>query len=196
MSIGADRDPIELFGEWYQAAQDCGLREPSAVTLATAGADGRPSARMVLLKAVDAKGFVIYSNFESRKGLQIKENPYAALCFHWMPLGRQVRVEGAVEQVSDAEADTYFASRDRASRVGAWASRQSRPLKSLFELEREVAKFALKFGLGTIPRPPFWSGFLIVPEHIEFWMHRAARLHERLVFHRSHDGWQTERLYP
>ncbi len=196
MSIPSDRDPFSLFGEWYAAAQDCGLKEPAAVALGTADAEGRPSVRMVLLKGADPAGFVFYTNQESRKGRQLRENPNAALCFHWMPLTRQVRVEGKVVPVSDAEADAYFASRARDSQIGAWASKQSQSLEGRLELERRIAKYALKFGIGTVPRPFFWSGFRLVPERIEFWQQGFARLHDRLVYHRAGDGWTTERLFP
>ena len=196
MAIPEDRDPVDLFSEWYAGAENCGLKEPTAVMLATADAEGRPSARMVLLKGYDAAGFVIYTNLESRKGQQLSANPNAALCFHWMPLGRQVRIEGLVTLVSDAEADTYFASRPRDSQIGAWASSQSAPLKGMLALERQVAKFALKFGVSKVPRPEHWSGFRLVPERIEFWQHRASRLHERLLFERSGEDWAKQRLYP
>jgi pyridoxamine 5'-phosphate oxidase len=196
MAIPEDRDPIDLFSEWYAGAEDCGLKEPTAVMLATADTEGRPSARMVLLKGYDAKGFVIYTNLESRKGQQLSANPNAALCFHWMPLGRQVRVEGSVSLVSDSEADSYFASRPRDSQIGAWASSQSAPLKGMLALERQVAKFALKFGVGKVPRPEHWSGFRLLPKRIEFWQHRASRLHERLLFERVSEDWTKQRLYP
>jgi pyridoxamine 5'-phosphate oxidase len=196
MSIPSDRDPISLFGEWYAAAQDCGLKEPAAVALGTADSEGRPSVRMVLLKGADPAGFVFYTNLESRKGRQLRDNPNAALCFHWMPLARQVRVEGRVAPVPDDEADAYFASRARDSQIGAWASKQSQPLEGRFELERRVAKYGLRFGIGHVPRPAFWSGFRLVPERIEFWQQGFARLHDRLVYHRASDGWTTERLFP
>lgn len=196
MSIPSDKNPMALFGEWYAEAQDCGLKEPTAVALATADAEGRPSVRMVLLKGADPEGFVFYTNLESRKGRQLAQNPQAALCFHWMPLGRQVRVEGGVTAVTPAEADAYFSSRGRDSQIGAWASKQSQPLEGRFELEKRVAQFALKFGIGAVPRPPNWSGFRIRPVRIEFWQQGFARLHDRLVYHRAGDGWTTERLFP
>ena len=169
---------------------------PNAVSLATATPDGRPSLRMVLLKVADATGFVFYTNLESRKGEELHLNPRAAMCFHWKSLTRQVRVEGTVALLGDEEADVYFATRDRESNIGAWASRQSRPLERRFELEREVAKFAAKYAFGEIPRPPFWSGYRLVPERIEFWSQRAFRLHERLQFDRVEDGWYLTRLFP
>jgi len=189
-------DPIALFAEWYGEAQDCGLKEPTAVTLATADGQGRPTARMVLLKGHDERGFVFYTNTESRKGEALRDNPFAALCFYWPPLDRQLRVEGPVEPVSDAEADAYFASRDRQSRIGAWASAQSRPLEGRFVLEREIARFAAKYAVGSVPRPPHWSGYRISPMRMEFWSQGAFRLHDRRVFTRDGDGWTAMRLFP
>lgn len=194
-------DPIQQFHDWLAEAETSEPNDPNALCLATVGADGRPSARMVLLKGVDARGFVFYTNTESRKGEDLAAHPVAALCFHWKSLRRQVRVEGAVEPVSAEEADAYFASRARDSRIGAWASRQSRPMKGRFELEARIAEYVAKFGLGRIPRPPHWSGFRVVPDRIEFWRDRPFRLHDRIVYHRDAvaDGqptWRTERLYP
>jgi pyridoxamine 5'-phosphate oxidase len=155
---------------------------------------------MVLLKGVDARGFVFYTNAESRKGEELAANPAAALCFHWKSLRRQVRVEGAVEQVSEEEADAYYQTRPRGSRIGAWASRQSRPLSGRFELERRVAEFTARYAIGTIPRPPYWTGFRVLPRRIEFWCDRPFRLHDRLVYTMLEapgaGGWKTERLYP
>jgi len=189
-------DPFALFGEWFKAAEEQEPNDPNAVALATVGRDGGPSVRMVLLKGFDARGFVFYTNLESRKGKHLEENQKAALCFHWKSLRRQVRVEGAVERVSEAEADAYFATRPRAAQIGAWASQQSRPLAGRFELERRVASFGARYAIGPVPRPRHWSGFRVPPQRIEFWEERAFRLHERLVFHRDGQGWRSERLYP
>jgi len=192
----ATEDPFALFGAWMAEAAPTEPNDPNAVCLATATREGRPSARMVLLKDVDARGFVFYTNLESRKGGELTANPFAAMCFHWKSLGRSVRVEGAVEAVSAAEADAYYASRARGSRIGAWASKQSRPLEGRWALEKAVAEYTLQFGLGEIPRPPHWSGFRLVPDRIEFWRNMPFRLHERRVFHRDGAGWAIEMLYP
>jgi pyridoxamine 5'-phosphate oxidase len=192
----ATENPIALFETWMAEATKSEPNDPDAVCLATATPDGCPSARMVLLKGVDARGFVFYTNLESRKGEQLAANPSAAMCFHWKSLRRQVRVEGQVEAVSAEEADAYYASRARGSRIGAWASRQSRPLEGRWALEKAVAEYTVKFGVGEIPRPPFWSGFRLQPARIEFWRDMAFRLHERRVFHRAGEGWETEMLYP
>ena len=189
-------DPFARFEAWMAEASKSEVNDPNAVCLATSTPDGRPSARMVLLKGIDPRGFVFYTNLESRKGGELAANPNAALCFHWKTLQRSVRVEGPVEPVSDAEADAYYASRHRSSRIGAWASQQSRPLEGRFALEKRVAEFTLKFGLGEIPRPAFWSGFRVLPERIEFWQDMPFRLHERNVFLKDGEGWRTETLYP
>jgi pyridoxamine 5'-phosphate oxidase len=191
-----DQDPFELFREWWDEAHKSEPAEPAAMALATATADGRPSVRMVLLRGIDERGFVFYTNLESRKGGELAANPHAAVVLHWKSLGRQIRIEGSVALVSDEEADAYFASRARGSQIGAWASTQSRPMESRHGLEKSVAKYAAKFGLGKVPRPDHWSGFRIAPEHIEFWREGMFRLHERIVYHRSETGWDTERLFP
>jgi pyridoxamine 5'-phosphate oxidase len=166
------------------------------MTLATTAPDGRPSARVVLLKGFDERGFVFYTNLESRKSTELFANPYAALCLLWKSMNRQVRVEGPVERVADDEADAYFASRPRDSQIGAWASDQSRPLESRAELERRVAAFFQRDGAGTVPRPIYWSGFRVVPQRVEFWQERPFRLHDRLLFVREGEEWRRERLFP
>jgi pyridoxamine 5'-phosphate oxidase len=195
-TVTTTEDPYTLFQDWMADATKGEINDPNAVCLATATPDGRPSARMVLLKGVDARGFVFYTNLESRKGGELAANPFAALCFHWKTLQRSIRVEGAVEAVSEAEADAYYASRARTSRLGAWASKQSRPLESRFALEKAVAEYGLKYAVGDIPRPPFWSGFRVLPARIEFWRDMPFRLHERRVFHRDGAAWRLEALYP
>ncbi len=189
-------EPYDLFRTWLAEAEASEPNDANAMAIASVGADGQPSVRMVLLKDADPRGFVFYTNYESRKGRQLLETRKAALVLHWKTLGRQVRAEGAVETVSDEEADAYFASRHRSSQIGAWASQQSRPLESRFELEKRVALFAAKYAIGTVPRPAYWSGFRVVPDRIEFWENRPFRLHDRLVYHRAGDGWTTEKLYP
>ena len=191
--------PIERFVALLAEAQGVErerLPEPTAMTLATVGADGQPSARMVLLKGVDEQGFVFYTNCGSRKGREMLANPRAALCFHWQPLEVQVRTEGPVAPVSDAEADAYFASRARGSQIGAWASRQSQPIDQPGELERRVAEFEQKFEGRDVPRPPHWGGWRLTPAAIEFWKNMPSRLHVRHVYTRSPAGWDVEQLYP
>lgn len=197
-ALFASEDPFALFDEWMERARASEPEDANAMALATADGDGFPDVRMVLLKGADARGFVFYTNLESAKGLELKENPQAALCFHWKSLRRQIRVRGAVTPVSEEEADAYFASRAKDSQIGAWASKQSRPLEGRFELEKQVAVFAAKFGLGKVPRPEHWSGYRVVPSRIEFWRDRPFRLHDRLVFKREFASapWRTERLYP
>jgi pyridoxamine 5'-phosphate oxidase len=192
----AEQDPISRFLEWFEEAKRREPELPEAMALATADPAGAPSVRMVLLKDVDRRGFVFYTNLDSRKGRELTANGKAALLFHWKSLHRQVRVEGPAEPVADSEADAYFASRDRGAQIGAWASEQSRVLTGRLDLEKRVAKFAAQFGLGKVPRPPFWSGYRIVPERIEFWSEGSFRLHDREVYTRSGDGWRIERLYP
>lgn len=189
-------DPYAIFAEWMAEATAAEINDPNAMCLATCTPEGRPSARMVLLKGVDPRGFVFYTNLESRKGGELAANPQAALCFHWKSLARSIRVEGRVESVSDDEADAYYASRSRGSRIGAWASRQSRPLEGRFALERAVAEYTVKFGISEIPRPPHWSGFRVLPARIEFWRDMPFRLHERRVFTAAGPGWTTEALFP
>lgn len=196
MSEHPKSEPYDQFHRWFAEAEASEPNDANAMAIASVGADGQPSVRMVLLKDADTRGFVFYTNYESRKGRQLLETRKAALVFHWKILGRQVRAEGSVETVSDEEADAYFASRQRSSQVGAWASQQSRPLETRFELEKRVAMFAAKYAIGTVPRPPYWSGFRIVPDRIEFWENKPFRLHDRLVYYRAGDGWNTEKLYP
>ena len=189
-------EPFELFGSWFDQAKESEPNDPSAMNLATATPDGRPSSRMVLLTDFDTNGFVFYTNLESTKGRQIAENSHVALSFHWKSLRKQVRIEGTASPVSDEEADAYFQSRPRGSRIGAWASDQSRPMEGMFVLERRVAEYTAKFNVGEIPRPSHWSGFRIAPQLIEFWSDGKFRLHERIVYHRDGNAWTTERLFP
>ena len=196
MSIDPNRDPIEQFKTWLAEAERSEPNDPNAMALATATPDGMPSARMVLLKGVDADGFAFYTNLGSRKALELAANPRAALCFHWKSLRRQVRVQGGVAPVQDGEADAYFATRARVSQIGAWASKQSQPLIGRFELEARVAKYTAKFALGAVPRPPHWSGYRVIPDSVEFWEDRPFRLHMRFVFRRTPDGWTAKEFYP
>jgi pyridoxamine 5'-phosphate oxidase len=191
-------DPFSLFGEWLKEAEASEPNDPNAMALATVDEEGLPNVRMVLLKGYDERGFVFYTNFESQKGQEILGTMKAALVFHWKSLRRQVRVRGIVEEVSKAEADQYFASRPRDSRIGAWASHQSRPLESRFALETSVALNTAKYAIGEVPRPPHWSGFRIKPLSIEFWHDRPFRLHDRVVFRRPDETsqWAKARLYP
>lgn len=194
--FAAMQNPIELFGIWLEEATQSELNDPNAVAVASVDPAGMPDVRMVLLKDFDARGFTFYTNFESAKGQEILFARKAAMCFHWKSLRRQVRIRGAVEIVSDAEADAYYTSRPRGSRIGAWASQQSRPLESRALLEKAVADVTERYGDGDIPRPAHWSGFRIVPETIEFWRDMPYRLHDRVVFSRDGEGWATTRLYP
>lgn len=194
----AAEDPFALFASWLDEAERSEPNDPNAVALATVDDSGMPNVRMVLLKGADDRGFVFYTNLESVKGRELGQSGKAAMCFHWKSLRRQVRVRGPLMPVTDAEADAYYATRARTSRIGAWASKQSRPLESRFALEKAVAAYAAKFAIGDIPRPPHWSGFRIVPVEIEFWRDGAFRLHDRVRFTR--DGadmaWSRARLYP
>jgi pyridoxamine 5'-phosphate oxidase len=189
-------DPIALFQTWLEQAGGSGLKEPTAMTVATVDPDGYPDARLLLLKSVDERGFVFFTNMESPKAQSLLRDSRAALCFYWMPLDKQVRVRGRAEVVSDEEADAYFATRPRLSQISAWASKQSQPMQGYFELEAEVVKAALRFGIGKIPRPPFWSGFRVAPERIEFWMGKPFRRHHRIVYERTREGWRKQWLYP
>jgi pyridoxamine 5'-phosphate oxidase len=189
-------DPFDLFRAWFAEARAAEPNDPEAMALATADADGRPSVRMVLLKGVDDRGFVFYTNREGRKAAELAANPHAALLFHWKSLRRQVRIEGAVSLASDAESDAYFASRSRDSQLGAWASDQSRPLDARETFERRFEEMRAWFDGGPVPRPPHWGGYRVTPERIEFWLDRAHRLHERRLFVRDGDGWSEGLLYP
>ncbi len=192
------RDPFALFERWFAQAREAEREYPEAMCLATVDEDGMPDARMVLLKDFDARGFVFYTNMESAKGRQIRASGRAALNFWWRELHRQVRIRGLTEMVTEEEADAYFASRPRGSRIGAWASRQSREMEDARALERAVAKFAARHAIGAVPRPPWWSGVRVVPLHMEFWHERPFRLHERIVFRRETPDapWRKARLYP
>jgi pyridoxamine 5'-phosphate oxidase len=190
-------DPIAQFERWFEAAQSTGIHEPNAMTLATVGADGQPAARIVLLKALDRRGLAFFTNLESRKASQIAENRKAAVVFWWGPLARQVRFEGTIEPVAEAEADAYFASRPRGSQIGAWASPQSRVIAGRAALEEEARRCDERFPAGAVPRPPFWGGLRLVPERAEFWQGQTDRLHDRLRYLRGADGvWRIERLAP
>ena len=190
-------DPIAQFSAWYRDAEASEVKNPGAMTLATATAEGRPSARMVLLKGHSADGFVFYTNLNSSKSAELAANPHAALCFYWRSPARQVRVEGPVEPVSEDQADAYFASRTRGSQIGAWASDQSQPLASRALLENRAEEYEAKFPTGEVTRPPFWSGYRVVPERIEFWTERVDRMHDRQLFERNADGsWHESWLYP
>ncbi|MFT4171555.1 MAG: pyridoxamine 5'-phosphate oxidase [Rhodocyclaceae bacterium] len=190
---------VQRFKIWLEEAETGEPNDPDAMSIATVGPDGMPSVRMVLLKDVDERGFVFYTNLGSQKARELIANPQVALCFHWKSLQRQVRVQGVAEPVTAAEADAYFASRARDSRIGAWASKQSQPMQSRFELEKRVAEYALRFHIGAVPRPEFWSGFRVVPKVIEFWQAKPFRLHERVRYERTAPDaqqWAGDTLFP
>ncbi len=191
-----ETDPICLFQEYFEAAKKSEPSDATAFALATADGDGAPSVRMVLLKKAEAEGFMFFTNMESRKGEDLQANPKAAMCFYWDTIDIQVRIEGKVTPVTPEEADAYFATRPRASQIGTWASDQSRPMEGLLALEKRAAKFAAKYAIGKVPRPPFWSGFRLIPSRIEFWHRRPFRLHERTVYDRQGEGWSVMRVYP
>lgn len=197
MIIEEHENPIELFHEWlHEARQSDVIAEPFATTLATVGPDGMPSARVVLLKEYTDQGFTFFTNLSSQKGRELDAHPKAALCFHWMPLDKQVRIQGTVTHVNDEEADAYFATRPRESQINAWASRQSDTLAERKDLEQAVADIAQRFDGQEVPRPPFWSGYRIAPTHIEFWLRQPFRLHHRLLYTKTNDGWTTSLLNP
>ncbi len=194
--LAAGDDPVALFGEWFRAAEESGILLPETMILSTCTPAGRPSARAVLLKRWNRDGFVFFTNYGSRKAKELDENPLAALLFHWPILERQVRIEGTVERISEEESAAYFRTRSRGSRVGAWASRQSKTLPERSALEESVNKIKQRFAGQEIPLPSFWGGYRVTPESIEFWQGRANRLHDRISYHRAEDGWHTERLWP
>ena len=196
MSRKTPDDPFERFREVFEEAVATGIRDPNAMIVSSVDGEGRPSSRAILLKEFDARGFVFYTNLESRKGREILANPHVCLNFFWRETGKQVRIQGRAEQVDDEEADAYFATRARTSQLGAWASKQSRPLSGRSHLMARVAKYEAKFLTGRVPRPPHWSGFRVVPSRFEFWVAGAFRLHDRTVFEPSDGGWTTHRLYP
>ncbi len=194
--MDATTDPFVLFQTWLAHAHKYEPIDPTAMALATADSSGRPAVRMVLLKHADTHGFVFYTHTTSPKGRDLTTNPRAALCFHWATLERQIRIEGSVESITTGESDAYFATRPRLSQIGAWASRQSQPMKNRFELEQAVALNTLRFGISKVPRPSYWNGYRVVPEKIEFWQQRPFRHHDRRVFVRDADSWLATWLFP
>ena len=194
--INSDKKPIELFQEWFEEAKKSEINDPNAMNLATISSDGKPSSRIVLLKSYDDKGFVFYTNSNSKKGRAIKNNDSVALNFHWKTLQRQIRIEGNVSQISNAEADEYYNSRPLGSRIGAWASLQSEELDDRSTLTKRVEEFEKKFSDNDVPRPSYWNGYLVKPVLIEFWQDMPFRLHDRLEFRMENDGWVTRKLYP
>ncbi|MGH7542118.1 MAG: pyridoxamine 5'-phosphate oxidase [Gemmatimonadota bacterium] len=194
--LSVTSDPIALFRDWFEDAGKAGLFLPDAVAVATSAPDGTPSVRMMLLKGVDMRGFVLYTNYESRKGRELAANPRASLCFYWGILERQVRVEGSVERIPRAESEAYFRARPRGSQIGAWASEQSRPVEGREALERRFREYEEKFRGGEVPLPAYWGGFRLDPHHIEFWQGRLNRLHDRLRYERTPAGWDVVRLAP
>ncbi len=189
-------NPLDTFQDWYAQALKLDRKDNNAVTLATANKEGRPSARIVLLKHADENGYCFFTNFTSRKGHELIENPYAALCFYWEELGKQIRIEGHIEAASDKESDDYFSSRPRGSQLGAWASHQSAPLGTPDDLVKRLEIFKTQFGEGPIPRPPFWGGFRLIPSRIEFWKEGEFRLHTRILYQLREGNWSVSRLYP
>lgn len=196
MSVTPYQNILQQFNDWLEEARQSEPEYAEAMSLATATKSGLPSVRIVLLKGVSEQGFDFYTNLTSRKGRELEENPNAALCFHWKSMNRQIRIEGTVSRISDPEADAYFASRPRASRIGAWASKQSQPMAGRFEFEKRIAKYTARFNVGDVPRPDFWSGFRLSPRHIEFWQEQKFRLHDRSVYDLDGDAWRMEKLYP
>ena len=197
MAIQNEESPFSLFDCWYAEAAQCdGIEDHTAMTLATINENGAPDARQVLLKGFDERGFVFYTNLTSPKAAHLSHTPRAALCFYWITLGKQVRIRGPVERTTDAEADEYFATRPRQSRLGAWASKQSQPVESPMALEKRIAKYVTRYLFGPVPRPDFWNGFRVIPEEIEFWLKQPYRLHDRVLYTKTGGDWERQRLYP
>jgi pyridoxamine 5'-phosphate oxidase len=196
MSVMKFKEIRKQFDIWLRNAQEKEPKYAEAMSLATATKSGIPSVRIVLLKALDDRGFVFYTNLTSRKGLELSENPNAALCFHWKSVNKQIRVEGTVSLVDETEANQYFASRPRKSQIGAWASKQSQPMKDRYEFEKRLVKYTAKFNVSNIPRPDFWSGFRLTPSRIEFWHEKKFRLHERNIYRADGNMWRKEQIYP